>query len=85
MEILRERLTYRTPIGLEVAAMTKPTIATDLEAVMCQVRSLNLPDNQDTRIVLAPAMRYGGQVRTRVIVRPKSRVSTTVGNCGDRS
>lgn len=41
-----------------VAPTTKPMIATALEAVMCQVRSLSLPERYETPIVLKPAMRY---------------------------
>ena len=67
-----------------VAPMTNPIMATDFEAVMCQVLSLSLPEIQETRMVLAPAIKYyirsamiyevrcrgltGGQVRTRVMV-----------------
>jgi hypothetical protein len=32
-------------------------VATILEMVMCHVRSLNFPDDQETAIVTAPAMR----------------------------
>ena len=60
-------------------AARNPTVATALEAVMCQVRSLSLPLDQETAMVMAPARRYGGQVRTRVIVEEKPRVWTTVG------
>lgn len=71
--------TYR-PARLSVAkAATKPTVATDLDMVMCQVRSLNLPEDQDTAIVMKPAIRYGGHVRTSVMVLLKPRVFTTVG------
>lgn len=59
-------------------ATTKPIVATALEMVMCHVLSLNLPEDQETAIVTKPAMRYGGQVRTKVIVSLKPRVSTTV-------
>lgn len=36
--------------------------------VMCQVRSLNFPEEMPIRIPTAPATRVGGAVRTRVIV-----------------
>ena len=32
-----------------------------------QVRSLNLPEDQDQAIDITPAIRYGGQVSTKVI------------------
>jgi hypothetical protein len=57
----------------------KPTIATAFESVMCQVRSLKRPDDQDTATDTKAEMRYGGQVKTRVIVRLKPNVCTTVG------
>ena len=70
---------YRAPI-LSVAVPTmKPMIATALDPVMCQVRSLKRPDDQETRTDITPAMRYGGHVRTSVIVVEKPRVFTTVG------
>lgn len=73
-------LKYRMPVLKVVAPTTNPIIATDFEAVMCQVRSLNLPDIHDTKIVEAPAIRYDGQVRTSVILVLYPSVCTTVGN-----
>ena len=68
------------PARFRVAkAAMKPTVATILEIVMCQVLSLNLPEDQDTAMVIKPAIRYGGHVRTSVIVLLKPRVLTTVG------
>jgi hypothetical protein len=71
---------YRTPMLSELAPIMNPIMATDFDAVMCQVRSLNFPDSHETRMVDAPAIKYGGHVRTRVMVSLKPRVSTTVGN-----
>jgi hypothetical protein len=44
-----------------------------------QVLSLNLPEDHDHPIEINPAIRYGGQVRTRVIVSLNPRVWTAVG------
>lgn len=71
---------YLPTILSVAAAAIKPTTATALDAVMCQVLSLNLPEDQDTRMVTAPAIRYGGQVKTNVIVVLKLSVLTTEGN-----
>ena len=60
-------------------AATNPIVATALEMVMCHVRSLNLPLLHETAIVTAPAIKYGGHVRTRVIVSLNPSVWTTVG------
>jgi hypothetical protein len=51
-------LKYRAPVLSVTAPIIKPVIATDFEAVMCQVHSLSLPESQDTKMVLAPAVRY---------------------------
>jgi hypothetical protein len=40
---------------------------------------LKRPDDQDTATDTKAEMRYGGQVKTRVIVRLKPNVCTTVG------
>ena len=49
--------TYQ-PARFKVAkAATKPTVATDLEMVVCQVRSLKCPDDHDTAMVTNPAIR----------------------------
>lgn len=50
-------LVYRPAVSRVAAAATNPIVATVLERVMCHVRSLNLPEDQETRIVIAPAMR----------------------------
>ena len=73
--------TYRPARSRVAAAAANPTVATALEMVICQVRSLNRPEDQETITVMTPAMRYGGQVRTRVTVVLRPSVSTTVGNC----
>jgi hypothetical protein len=59
--------------------MTKPTVAMPIMTVMCQVRSLNLPDEMPTQMPTTPATSEGGAVRTRVIVVLKPREDTTVG------
>jgi hypothetical protein len=38
-------------------ATRKPIVATILEMVMCHVRSLNFPEDQDTAMVTTPAIR----------------------------
>lgn len=43
------------------------------------VLSLNFPDDQDHAMEITPATRYGGQVRTRVIVWLNPKVSMAVG------
>ena len=70
---------YLAPVLSVAQPSTKPKMATALAAVMCQVRSLKRPLDQDQAILMAPAIRYGGQVSTRVIVSVKPRVSTAVG------
>ena len=59
---------YRPAVVSVAGAIAKPTMARPLQAEMCQVRSLYLPELSETRMEKAPAMRYGGQVRTRPIV-----------------
>jgi hypothetical protein len=73
--------TYRPVTPVVMAQVMKPMVACALESVRWRVRSLNLPEDQETRIVMASAMRYGGQVRRRVVSRVNPRVSITVGNC----
>ncbi|KAL2871396.1 uncharacterized protein BJX67DRAFT_342148 [Aspergillus lucknowensis] len=58
---------------------TKPKTAIAFATVICQVRSLTRPEFQDQIRAIAPAIRYGVQVRTRVIVVENPRVSTAVG------
>ena len=59
--------------------MIKPAIATAMPAVMCQVRSLNLPELRAVITQAAADTRYGGQVNTKVMFREKPSVLTTVG------
>ena len=59
--------------------MMKPMMATIMDMVMCQVRSLRLPDEYANRTEAAAAVRYGGHVMTNVIVDEKPRVLMTVG------
>jgi hypothetical protein len=59
---------YRTPVFRVEQPRTKPVIAINFATVMCHVRSLYRPEDIDQRIETMPAIRYGGQVRTRVIV-----------------
>ena len=58
---------------------TNPTNAVPMQAVICQARSLNLPEEIPTRMPKAPDTRYGGHVKTRVTVLSKPRLPTTVG------
>jgi hypothetical protein len=61
------------------ALITKPTVAIPIMTVMCQVRSLNLPDEMPTQMPTTPATSEGGAVSTRVIVVLKPSDETTVG------
>ena len=70
---------YLTPVFRVAQASTKPVIAIIFATVMCHVRSLNLPELTDHAMEMKPAIRYGGQVRTSVIVVLKPKVSTAVG------
>lgn len=70
---------YRAPMFNVPHATANPTIASNLEIVTCQVLSLKWPDDHETATEVKVARRYGGQVRTRVIVELKPSVSTTVG------
>jgi hypothetical protein len=70
--------TYRAAVFIVLAAMTKPTIDTMRPTVICHVRSCIRPEFQPVNMPAAPATRNGGQVRTRVIVRLKPRVLTTL-------
>lgn len=54
-------------------------MAIALQTVMCQVRSLYLPDVRETTMVKIPASKYGGQVRTSVMTGLKPSVLTTEG------
>ena len=65
---------------LSVTALTiKPTVAMPIITVMCQVRSLNFPDEMPTQIPTTPATSEGGAVSTRVIVVLNPSDDTTVG------
>lgn len=68
--------TYRAAIfpGDIVAPMMKPMIATIFEMVICQVRSLNFPEEWEAKRVKKVAITYGGAVRRRVLVLLKPRV-----------
>lgn len=70
---------YRTPVFSVAAQSTKPKIAIDLATVICQVRSLNFPELYEYAIDKNPAIKYGGQVKTNVIVRLNPNVLTAVG------
>lgn len=59
---------YLTPVFKVAQPRTKPAIAINFETVMCHVRSLKRPEEIDQAMDIAPAIRYGGQVRTSVIV-----------------
>jgi hypothetical protein len=69
---------YRPAVFNVLAAITNPTIATRRPIVMCHVRSCIRPELQPVKIPATPARMNGGQVRTRVIVRLKPRVRTTL-------
>jgi hypothetical protein len=69
---------YRPAVLSVLAAMTNPTMATRSPIVMCHVRSCMRPELQPVMIPATPASRKGGHVRTRVIVRLKPRVLTTL-------
>jgi hypothetical protein len=58
---------------------TKPEMVIDLAMVMCHVRSFIRPEFHDQYTENAPAIKYGGQVRTGVIVVLNPRVSSSVG------
>ena len=70
---------YRAPVLRVAHPRTNPKMATLFAMVICHVRSLNRPDDQDHATEMIPAIRYGGQVRTSVISLLKPRVSTAVG------
>jgi hypothetical protein len=59
--------------------MMKPTAASPIITEMCQVRSLNFPDEMPTTMPTTPATREGGAVSTRVMVVLKPNDDTTVG------
>lgn len=70
---------YRAGVFNVAQEMTKPVSAAPILAVTCQVLSLSLPEDQPTKMPTTPETKYGGQVSTRVIVRSKPRLPTTVG------
>ena len=59
---------YRAPVLSVAQPSTKPKTATDFAIVICHVLSLNRPELQDQNTEMNPAIKYGGQVRTNVIV-----------------
>jgi hypothetical protein len=71
--------TKRAAMLVVTAGMMKPTMMRDLQIVMCQVRSLYLPEVYDIAIAIPAASRYGGHVSARVVVVLYPRVRTTVG------
>ena len=55
---------YFAPVFRVAQPTIKPIIATPLAIVICHVRSLKYPELQAYGIVIMPAIRYGGHVRT---------------------
>ena len=70
---------YLAPVLSVAQPNTKPNTAMLFATVICHVRSFLLPDEADQKTDMIPAIRYGGQVRTSVIVLLKPSVSTAVG------
>jgi hypothetical protein len=64
----RKQLKYRAPTFVVIQEMMKPTAANAIDKVICQLRSLRLPDDMAQRTETMPDTKYGGQVMTRVIV-----------------
>lgn len=60
--------TYLAAVLSVAAATANPTMAIPSPAVMCQVRSWNLPELQPKAMPAAPAKMKGGQVITKVMV-----------------
>lgn len=71
--------TYRAAVLLTAKPRTNPRIATHFAIVICQVRSFMRPEFHDQYTEIIPAMRYGGQVNARVMVRLNPRPATTLG------
>ena len=70
--------TYLAAVLSVAAATAKPAMAIPRPAVMCHVRSWNLPELQPKAIPAAPAKMKGGHVRTSVMVVSKPRVLITL-------
>lgn len=70
---------YRAAVLRVAQEIMKPISAAPMLAVMCQVLSLSLPDDQPTKMPTTPETKYGGQVSTKVMVWSKPRLPTTVG------
>ena len=70
---------YRATVFMIAQAMKNPPIASPMLPEMWYVLSLYLPEDRPTTKPKNPDTRYGGQVKTRVIVRLKPRVPSTVG------
>jgi hypothetical protein len=70
--------TYRPAVFNVLAAITNPMIDTKRPIVICHVLSCIRPELQPVKIPATPARIKGGQVRTRVMVRLKPRVLTTL-------
>ena len=75
----RKQAVYLAPTLRVTHAMMKPMMATIMDTVICQVRSLRLPDEYANRTEAAAAVRYGGHVITKVMVDEKPSVLMTVG------
>lgn len=70
---------YRAATFIVAQDMMKPISAAPIHTVMCQVLSLYFPDVKPTTTPNNPEIRYGGHVKTSVMVRLKPRLPTTVG------
>lgn len=78
-EAKRKQDMYRATTLSVAHDMINPINAIPMHPVICQVRSLSLPEVMPIMIPNAPETRYGGQVSTRVMVRLNPRLPTTVG------
>lgn len=65
---------YLAPVFNVAHPSTKPAMAINFATVICHVRSLYFPEEMDHMIEIPPAIKYGGQVSTRVIVVLKPKV-----------
>jgi hypothetical protein len=75
----RKQEKYRAPMFNVVQEMMNPTMAAPMQTVMCQVLSFKRPDDRPARYPTMPETRYGGHVKTRVIVLLNPRAPMTVG------
>src|SRR5690349_8781665 len=71
---------YRGPIPEVAAEMMKPASAQEMGMTVCQYLSRVRSALQDTRAQTIQANRYGGAVRSRVLLRSLPMLLTTVGN-----